>query len=221
MPRDIAQAFGFLLGFWLALWLSPLSVNATETRSDTQAPFASLEDALHQEVNDVRARKHLIRLERMPDLDAVARAHSQDMVRRRYLAHASPEGDIAVDRLHAARIAGFSLAADPRIAPTRTGRSSRAGSSPPSTARTCSPRPSTPPASESPERRTVRSSTPRCTSPTRAETPHRIAAEPELQSRGTAVFWGMTDRGGESRDFGLLLCLECLEMISRQRGANG
>jgi uncharacterized protein YkwD len=112
MPRDIAQAFGFLLGFWLALWLSPLSVNATETRGDPQAPFASLEDALHQEVNDVRARKHLIRLERMPDLDAVARAHSQDMVRRRYLAHASPEGDIAVDRLHAARIAGFSLAAE-------------------------------------------------------------------------------------------------------------
>ena len=112
MPRDIAQAFGFLLGFWLALWLSPLSVNATETRSDPQAPFASLEDALHQEVNSVRAQKHLIRLERMPDLDAVARAHSLDMVRRRYLAHASPEGDIAVDRLHAARIAGFSLAAE-------------------------------------------------------------------------------------------------------------
>ena len=112
MPRDIAQAFGFLLGFWLALWMSPLSVNATEARGGPQAAYASLEDSLHQEVNAVRAQQHLIRLVRMPDLDAVARAHSQDMVQRRYLAHESPEGHIAVDRLHAARIAGFSLAAE-------------------------------------------------------------------------------------------------------------
>ena len=112
MPRDIAQAFGFLLGFWLALWLSPLSVNATERGSDPRAPYAALEAALHEEVNAVRAQRHLIRLRRMPDLDAVARAHSRDMVQRGYLAHASPEGDIAVDRLHAARVAGFSLAAE-------------------------------------------------------------------------------------------------------------
>jgi hypothetical protein len=228
MPRDIAQAFGFLLGFWLALWMSPLSVNATEARSDPQAPFASLEDALHQEINSVRAQRHLIRLERMPDLDAVARAHSRDMVQRRYLAHASPEGDIAVDRLHAARIAGASRASAwpprtsaPRIAPTRTARSSRAGSSPPSTARTCSPRPSTPPESESPEHRTARSSTPRYTSPTRAEAPHRIAVEPELQSRGHRSLPGMTDRNGDSGDFGRLLCLERIETIPWQRGANG
>ena len=37
MPRDIAQAFGFLLGFWLALWLSPLSVKATEAMSSPVA----------------------------------------------------------------------------------------------------------------------------------------------------------------------------------------
>jgi uncharacterized protein YkwD len=112
VPRDIAQAFGFLLGFWLALWLSPLSVKATEAREDRQAPYATLEAALHEQVNAVRAQRHLIQLRRMPDLDAVARAHSRDMVQRGYLDHASPEGAIAVDRLHAARIGGFSLAAE-------------------------------------------------------------------------------------------------------------
>jgi len=84
-------------------------VKATE---DRQAPYATLEAALHEQVNAVRAQRHLIQLRRMPDLDAVARAHSRDMVQRRYLDHASPEGAIAVDRLHAARIGGFSLAAE-------------------------------------------------------------------------------------------------------------
>jgi uncharacterized protein YkwD len=114
VPRDIPQALGFLLGFWLALWLSPLSVQASE-----QSPYAELEAALLRDVNAVRADRHLIPLTRRPELDAVARAHSLDMAQRRYLAHESPEGAIAVDRLQHAGIEGFTLAAENIGATTR------------------------------------------------------------------------------------------------------
>ena len=55
------------------------------------SPFAQLEESLYQGVNAERARHHLISLRRLPELDAVALAHSRDMVKRRYLAHESPE----------------------------------------------------------------------------------------------------------------------------------
>ncbi|HEY5658872.1 MAG TPA: CAP domain-containing protein, partial [Myxococcota bacterium] len=71
-----------------------------------------LEAALHQEVNAVRAQRHLIPLQRLPELDAVARAHSEDMIRRGFFAHETPEGANPVDRLRARRIEGFSLAAE-------------------------------------------------------------------------------------------------------------
>ena len=110
MPRTIGQALGFLLGFWLALWLSPF--RASGEPAHASAPYAALESALHRDVNAVRAQRHLIPLERLPELDAVARAHSLDMVRRGFLAHESPEGANPVDRLHAHRIEGFTLAAE-------------------------------------------------------------------------------------------------------------
>lgn len=110
MPRTLPQAAGFLLGFWLALWLSPLSIRASEDPRQPQHP--ELERALFDEVNRVRARRHLIPLERRAELDAVARAHSLDMARRGYLAHESPEGQNALHRLDAGRIEGFSLAAE-------------------------------------------------------------------------------------------------------------
>jgi uncharacterized protein YkwD len=108
VPRTPLQALAFLFGLWLALWLSPFGA-----RGETAAPaFAEMEAALHGSVNAVRAEKHLIPLERRADLDAVARAHSQDMVARHYVAHESPEGRNALDRLASAHIAGFSLAAE-------------------------------------------------------------------------------------------------------------
>jgi uncharacterized protein YkwD len=110
MPKDLVQAAAFLFGFWFALWLSPLSVQATEGRS--AAPFAPLEQGLHEEVNRVRARRNLIPLQRSPELDAVARAHSLDMARRGYLAHETPEGRNPVHRLEASAIDGFTLAAE-------------------------------------------------------------------------------------------------------------
>ena len=108
MPRTPIQALAFLFGLWLALWLSPFGARG-ETAGSL---YAQLEAELHRGVNAVRAEQHLIPLERRADLDAVALAHSRDMVARHYLAHESPEGQNAVNRLDNARVTGFSLAAE-------------------------------------------------------------------------------------------------------------
>jgi len=108
VPRTLGQAFAFLFGLWLALWLSPFGANGEERRS----AYADLEASLHRGVNDARQQRNLIPLERRADLDAVALAHSRDMVARHYLAHESPEGANALNRLESAHVAGFSLAAE-------------------------------------------------------------------------------------------------------------
>ena len=43
MPRTIGQAIGFLLGFAIALWLSPFSGSAAESSSNPAPPFRSPE----------------------------------------------------------------------------------------------------------------------------------------------------------------------------------
>ena len=108
MPRNLVQALAFLLGFWIALLLSPFTTWA----ADGEAAFAELEAELHRTVNAERAARHLIALERRSELDAVARAHSADMARRAYLSHLTPEGRNPVDRLEHAGLSGFSLAAE-------------------------------------------------------------------------------------------------------------
>lgn len=110
MITDIPRAVGFLVGFWLALVLvSPIgTAHMTGASNRTRA----LEDALHAEVNALRRDHHLVPLERDARLDAVARRHSEDMARRGYFAHETPEGDTPVDRLAAAGVEGFRLAAE-------------------------------------------------------------------------------------------------------------
>ena len=110
MPRDLWQAAGFLLGLASMLWLSPLALRASPSLEAGHRD--QLEAALHHDVNRVREDRHLIPLVRMPELDAVARAHSHDMARRQYLSHESPEGNNPVHRLSAGGIQGFSLAAE-------------------------------------------------------------------------------------------------------------
>jgi uncharacterized protein YkwD len=111
MPRTLGQGLAFLLGFWIALAFAPFWVEIA--RADSNATCcAKLEARLHQEVNAVRARRHLILLERDPALDAVARAHSADMAQLGYLNHLNPRGENPVDRMRAAGIEGFSLAAE-------------------------------------------------------------------------------------------------------------
>ena len=110
MPRTPAQAVGFLLGFWLAFALSPLMVKTAA--GGEPARVAPLEAQLHTEVNRIRSERHLIRLERRSDLDRVALAHSEDMARRRFFSHHSPEGASPLNRLQDAGIEGMRLAAE-------------------------------------------------------------------------------------------------------------
>lgn len=109
MPRSLLGAIAFLLGLWIALLLSPFAGRA---ESAEPAAFAELESELHRSVNAERATRHLIRLERRAELDAVARAHSADMAHRAYLSHVTPEGLDPLARLERAGIEGFSLAAE-------------------------------------------------------------------------------------------------------------
>jgi uncharacterized protein YkwD len=111
MPRDLRQAVAFLVGFWIALVVfGPLA--APRAWGAPAGDEAALARALHAAVNQYRAENRLIPLERRPDLDAVALAHSRDMARRRYLSHESPEGANWVDRLALARVEGFALAGE-------------------------------------------------------------------------------------------------------------
>jgi uncharacterized protein YkwD len=111
MPRTPLQGAAFLLGFWIALWLSPFGASG-EPLSSSGALYADLEAGLHHGVNRVRTDRHLIPLERRPELDAVARAHSRDMANRHFFDHTNPEGEVAPDRLIRAQVRGFSLAAE-------------------------------------------------------------------------------------------------------------
>lgn len=112
MPTNVPGALMFLLGFWLALTLfAPIASPAGESGAADPA-LARLEAELHRAVNETRARHHKIPLRRDPRLDAVARAHSEDMARRNYLAHESPEGTNPVDRLMQGGVEGFTLAGE-------------------------------------------------------------------------------------------------------------
>ena len=112
MPRTLLHALAFLFGLWLALLFWPLHAAAASNQGDGPAPFATLEADFHGQVNAVRSSRHLIALQRLPEIDRIARAHSEDMARRHYLSHVSPEGLNPVDRLHTGGITGFTLAAE-------------------------------------------------------------------------------------------------------------
>lgn len=88
------------------------------------ASLAALEAKLHEAVNDFRRAQSLVPLERRAELDAVARAHSRDMVRRGFFSHTAPEGGSWVDRLREAGVEGFTLSGEnlgqtSRAPPTR------------------------------------------------------------------------------------------------------
>ena len=109
MPRNLPQAIAFLLGFWIALLLSPF---VTQAAGGDESPYAALESELYRAVNAERAARHLTALARRPELDRVARAHSADMASRSYLSHVTPEGVDPVGRLERGGVDGFSLAGE-------------------------------------------------------------------------------------------------------------
>lgn len=110
MPRTLLQALVFLIALWATLLVLAPLVSAAGDGPDPA--LAALEDALHDAVNEVRTREGLIPLQRDPAVDRVARAHSRDMVARRYFAHETPEGLSPPDRLARGGVDGISLAGE-------------------------------------------------------------------------------------------------------------
>ena len=56
MPRNAPQAIAFMLGFWFALWLSPLTLRVASAQPDLEEFPNALESELHEAVNETRAR---------------------------------------------------------------------------------------------------------------------------------------------------------------------
>jgi uncharacterized protein YkwD len=120
MPTRPSHAIGFLLGLWVGVTLflplaAPFAFSQgarAESRAAADPELTGLEAALHVAVNAYRAENHRVPLTRRGELDAVARAHSQDMAARRYLSHASPEGVDWVGRLARAHVEGFTMAGE-------------------------------------------------------------------------------------------------------------
>lgn len=123
MPRDPRSGLAFVFGVWAALaLLGP--IGSARGAEDPDPRIAELEAKLHEAVNAFRRAQNLVPLERRESLDAVARAHSRDMIRRGYFSHDAPEGGSWVDRMREAGIEGFSLAGEnlgqtSRAPPTR------------------------------------------------------------------------------------------------------
>ena len=110
MPRTPRQAATFLAGLWVSLSLLGPILTPWAWAADPEA--TRLEADLYREVNRFRRQQRLIPLERRPELDAVARAHCQDMIERGFFAHENPEGLNWVDRMQQAGILGFTLAGE-------------------------------------------------------------------------------------------------------------
>jgi uncharacterized protein YkwD len=110
VPRNFCSGSWFLFGLWLALVLLGPLIAPWASAADPE--LVRLEAALHQSVNRFRSEEHLIVLTRDPALDAVARAHSEDMAARQFFSHQSPEGHNWVDRLQRFGIDGFSMAGE-------------------------------------------------------------------------------------------------------------
>lgn len=100
--RGVRAGLYFGVGFAAIVWLTTAPLEALE------GPEAEL----FARVNQLRAEHHLTPLRGSTELAAVARAHAEDMAKRGYLAHESPEGRNALDRASAAGVSGFRLLAE-------------------------------------------------------------------------------------------------------------
>jgi len=99
---SVRGLFGFAAAFTTVVWLGTAPLEA----------LAGPEAELFARVNRVREEHHLIPLKGSQDLAKVARAHAEDMARRGYLAHESPEGLNPLQRTTGAGVTGFRLLAE-------------------------------------------------------------------------------------------------------------
>jgi uncharacterized protein YkwD len=84
---------------WVLTILAALcSVAMRPARAEIPDNLAALRQRALELVNQARAAHGLSRLEPGPDLDEAAQSHAQDMLRRGYFLHTSPEGGTVQDR---------------------------------------------------------------------------------------------------------------------------
>ncbi|EGJ48399.1 SCP-like extracellular [Desulfocurvibacter africanus subsp. africanus str. Walvis Bay] len=83
------------------VWSAFPAIQATAaTPPGSQAPvnLKAVADAVHKRINQIRAEHGLKTLTHTKELAAIALSHSQDMARRNYFSHNSPEGRTPSDR---------------------------------------------------------------------------------------------------------------------------
>ena len=74
--------------------------------------FATLRQESLDLVNDARSKQELSSLTLEPALNEAARAHAEDMLKRNFYGHVSPEGDTVMDRYTAAGGSRYRLVAE-------------------------------------------------------------------------------------------------------------
>jgi uncharacterized protein YkwD len=102
--RDFALGMGQLGGtpFYVAVGAVRQSEHYAEQSAELRR---DLEKARQEElrlVNEVRAQRKLAPLRRHPSLDLAAQSYAEDMLRRGFYGHLSPEGEDVSDRVKAA-----------------------------------------------------------------------------------------------------------------------
>ena len=74
------------------------------TKPNTSSSESAMEEEVLRLVNEERTKRGLNALKRASDLDALARAHSADMINRHFFDHNNPDGQSPFDRMRAAGI---------------------------------------------------------------------------------------------------------------------
>ena len=74
------------------------------TKPNTSSSESAMEEEVLRLVNEERTQRGLGALKRASDLDALARAHSADMINRHFFDHNNPDGQTPFDRMRAAGI---------------------------------------------------------------------------------------------------------------------
>jgi uncharacterized protein YkwD len=81
----------------------------THLNGPSLSEATAIEKRAFELINEARQSKGLFPLSWDPELCLMARAHSQDMVRRRFFSHETPDGRDTTDRAHALGIAHFQI----------------------------------------------------------------------------------------------------------------
>jgi uncharacterized protein YkwD len=119
-PRGVVAAGVFVaLLVITGLFVSVGSGSTVSAKRADNKPAPQLERAMLALVNEERGKRGLRLLSADGELTRLARAHSLDMILRRYFSHYSPEGDDPFDRFRSAginyRAAGENLALAPEL----------------------------------------------------------------------------------------------------------